>query len=138
MVRCSEFRPLRKAVEELRGLPCLASLELHACLGGDACGYEIARLLRRLQKLPGLTRLVLNGCDPRLPQQLATAPLSRLVELQLLALPELTPMDLRYVVQAQAACRRLVVTGCARLDRGFVEGLPRAAARPELVVEWAP
>ncbi|GFR43635.1 hypothetical protein Agub_g4735, partial [Astrephomene gubernaculifera] len=115
LVRCSEFRPLRKAVEELRGLPQLRSLELHACLGGDACGYEIARLLRRLQKLPNLARLVVRGCDPRLPQQLATAPLGRLAELQLLALPELSPLDLRYVVQAQTGCRRLVVRGCGKL-----------------------
>ncbi|GLC45066.1 hypothetical protein PLESTM_001683000 [Pleodorina starrii] len=138
LVRCSEFRPLRKAVEELRGLPQLRSLELHACLGGDACGYEIARLLRRLQKLPNLERLVLHGCDPRLPQQLATAPLGRLGELQLLGLPELQPLDLRYVVQAQTGCRRLVVRGCGRLERRVVEGLPAATHRPLLAVEWAP
>ncbi|KXZ47449.1 hypothetical protein GPECTOR_35g887 [Gonium pectorale] len=134
-VRCSEFRPLRKAVEELRGLSCLRSLELHACLGGDACGYEIARLLRRLQKLPGLARLVLHGVDPRLPQQLATAPLGRLSELALLGLPELQPLDLRYVLQAQTALRRLAVRGCARLDRPTVEALV-AAHRPALALEW--
>ncbi|KAG2491296.1 hypothetical protein HYH03_010302 [Edaphochlamys debaryana] len=140
LVRASEFRPLRKAVEELRGLPCLLTLELHACTGGEACGYEIARLLRRLQKLPNLSRLVVQGCDPRLPQQLATAPLARLTELQLLALPELTPLDLRYVVLAQAACRRLVVRGCARLGREVVEAMPRMLPpnRPALAVEWAP
>ncbi|EFJ51041.1 hypothetical protein VOLCADRAFT_88277 [Volvox carteri f. nagariensis] len=138
LVRCSEFRPLRKAVEELRGLTQLRSLELHACLGGDACGYEIARLLRRLQKLPNLSRLVVHGCDPRLPQQLATAPLGRLSELQLVGQPELQPLDLRYAVQAQTGCRRLVVRGCARLDRRMVEGLPVATGRPLLSVEWAP
>ncbi|GLI58736.1 hypothetical protein VaNZ11_000490 [Volvox africanus] len=137
LVRSSEFRPLRKAVEELRGLTQLRSLELHACLGGDACGYEIARLLRRLQKLPNLSRLVVHGCDPRLPQQLATAPLARLAELQLLGLPELQPLDLRYVVQAQTGCRRLVVRGCGRLERQMVEALPTATHRPLLAVEWA-
>ncbi|GIL98344.1 hypothetical protein Vretimale_3737 [Volvox reticuliferus] len=138
LVRSSEFRPLRKAVEELRGLTQLRSLELHACLGGDACGYEIARLLRRLQKLPNLSRLVVHGCDPRLPQQLATAPLARLAELQLLGLPELQPLDLRYVVQAQTGCRRLVVRGCGRLERQMVEALPKVTNRPLLSVEWAP
>lgn len=137
-MRCNEFRPLRKAVEELRGLSELQSLELHACLGGDACGYEIARLLRRLQKLPNLSRMVVSGCDPRLAQQLATAPLSRLCELHLLALPELQPMDLRYVVQAQTACRRLVVRGCGRLEEPFVAALPLLVVRPWLNVEWGP
>lgn len=36
--RCSEFRPLRKAVEELRSLACLTHMEMYACTGGEACG----------------------------------------------------------------------------------------------------
>lgn len=136
--RCGEFRPLRKAVEELRSLPTLRSLELYACCGGDACGYEIARLLRRLQKLPNLARMVVDCCDPRLAQQLATAPLGRLSELQLLGLPELTPLDLRYVVQAQGSLRHLQVRSCAKLSRATVEGLPQAVNRPQLAVEWGP
>lgn len=98
---CLEFRPLRKAVEELRLLADLTTMAFHGCVGGEACGYEIARLLRRMQKLQALSALSVRGCDPRLVQQLATAPLARLARLELAAQHDLGPQDLLYVVQAQ-------------------------------------
>lgn len=94
--------------------------------------YEIARLLRRLQKLPSLARCILDGCDQRLAQQLATAPLTRLSQLVLLRLHDLTPLDLLYIAQAQSSVRQMLVRECAKLSKAICVDLPRAANRPLL------
>lgn len=70
--------------------------------------------MRRLQKLPGLAVCVLDGCDPRLPQQLATAPLTRLAQLALLRQQHLTPLDLKHVAQVRGAQREGREGGAAR------------------------
>ncbi len=67
------------------------------------------------QKLPNLTSLTAVGCDARLPQQLAAAPLSRLSRLRLAAQPDVTPRDVRYLLVAQV---RSAAAGAGRLGCG--------------------